>query len=536
MRSRNLPRDDPAKWELFIDYNKQDVVTESSVLAALDGLGTFIPGEGGDEWMQREHRFWAEIDHPINARGVPIDGAFVDGAIKMDGDYRAELEAKMTRMAGIENPNSAPQFKAWMLKETGVICDALNKETMPELLRTAPTDLVREMLQLREEIAQTASVKYHAARRAAGPDDRVRGLLQFNGAPRTGRWSGRLVQIHNMKKGVSPIFDALREAVKRGDRDFVDMWFGGVNTALGHLVRSIFAPAPGRVFVGGDWSAIEAVNLAWLADEKWRREVFATHGKLYEVSASKMFNVPWSEFQAYIDQKKKHPLRQKAKVAELALGFQGGPGAMITMGALDEGIPESELPGIVDAWRLASPRISNWDDGLWIRLQNAAIACVLSGRAIEVKVGPDNCSAVWFEIRRNKLGYKVLQMHLPCGRRLSYFDPQVAKDPKFGKSAVNYKGVNDKKQWNVIWSYGGKWTENLDQAMAASILREALDALRDDPAAFHVHDEIQLEESIERASALAARLKAVMERPLKWAPGLILKAETEILPYYRKTD
>lgn len=428
MRTRNLPHHDPDKWELFKEYCKQDVETERAI-------------RNKERWFtipQKERELWL-LDQRIVSTGVLIDRRMVENAIRMDDDHKEILTAEATELTGLDNPNSPAQLKEWLSEEIGEEVTSLTKTAIPELLDASNSEEVTRVLELRQEMAKTSTKKYQAMLDAVCSDGRVRGLLQFYGASRTGRWSGRLVQLQNLPQNHLPDLDLARETVIEGDRELVEMLYGNVPDTLSQLIRTAIVAPAGQHFIVADFSAIEARVTAWLAGEKWRLDVFASHGKIYEASASQMFKVPIDS----ID--KGSPLRQKGKIAELALGYQGGVGALKTMGGERMGLSEPEMQEIVDNWRAANQNIVR----LWYDIQDAAMTAIGNiGHTVDVR----GCQFKW-----NK---GLLWITLPSGRSLCYATPGIGKN-RFGGDSITYWGINQTtRKWEKQETYGGKLVEN----------------------------------------------------------------------------
>jgi DNA polymerase len=505
-RTRNMPWHEPEKWEQYKAYCIQDVVTEREVRYKLEKHPI----------AEFEQKLW-ELDQRINDQGVNVDTQLVDHAITCDEQYKNKLTIEAAKLTGLDNPNSLPQLKGW-LNDRGLEVDGLTKDTIPELIEQTPSDVVRRALELRQELSKTSVRKYEAMRRGRCKDSRVRGILQFYGANRTGRWAGRLVQVHNLPKNTMSDLEIARDLLRSGDYEMLEILFDRVLNVLSQLIRTAFIPSEGRRFIVSDFSAIEARVIAWLAGEKWRMDVFNTHGKIYEASASTMFKVPLERIV------KGNPeydeLRPKGKVAELALGYQGGPPALIKMGALDMGIPEEDLRPLVDAWRSANPAIKKF----WYDVGNATIDAVGDKRIVKLQHGltfiPDK---------------DYLFIQLPSGRKLAYYKPILKPDPKYGRLQMSYEGVDqDTKKWGRLRTYGGKLVENIVQAVARDCLAESL--IRLDAAGFntamHVHDETVIDEPIEFDSL--DEVVNIMGQPIEWAPGLPLKADAFETEFYMK--
>lgn len=499
-RTRNLPEHDPVKWELFKTYCKQDVEVERSIREKLNNY----------PMPEQELRLWF-LDQKINDCGVRVDLELVKSAIHCYEMYQEKLVEEARHLTGLENPNSPAQLKSWLQDKHGIQIESLAKDTVSEILEEVANPIAKRALELRQEMSRTSVKKYEAMDRAVCSDERVRGLLQYYGAS-TGRFSGRLVQIHNLPRNNMSDLDLARRLLSSGDYEALELLFDSVPDVLSQLIRTAFIPSPGHRFIVSDFSAIEARVIAWLAGENWRLDVFNTHGKIYEASASQMFGVPVESIT------KGSELRQKGKIAELGLGYQGSIGALKSMGALKMGLQESELPEIVAAWRKANPKIVK----LWWDLEAAAIRAV-KDRTVQ-------------KLQRNvKLFYKagVLFMQLPSGRSLAYVRPRIELDERFGRDKLSYEGVELGK-WCRIDTYGGKLAENLTQAIARDCLVESL--LRLDAAgykiAFHVHDEAVLD--VPHGFGSLKEVERVMSEDIDWAPGLPMRAEGFEADYYKK--
>ena len=527
-RARNLPEHDPEKWGLFKAYCMRDVETERAAHAALDG----IP----EKFFTEQHRLWREVDQPVNSRGVRVDMDLVHAAIEMYEEHEKRCLARAVELSGLKNPNSLTQLKKWLLAETGDIVESLNKNNLPAYIASAPNGVVAEVLQLRQQLSLSSIKKYEAVARSVCRDGRVRGLFSFYGANRTGRWSGRLVQMQNLKKN-PPGFDIelARKLIKARDLDTITFLWGDLSVVLSECIRSVFVPRPGYKILSVDYSAVEARGLAWAAWEEWRMEVFRTHGRLYEASASAMFNIPLEQIT------KKHPKRAAGKVAELALGFQGAVDAMIRMKALEMGLLEEELLPIVQAWRKASPAIASqsWQEpGFWAKMEAAAVGCLTTDTPWAVEIGdPADRRKVWFKTVTNN-SYKWMVMILPSGRGLFYFSPQIEEVKRYGKvkKQVSYMGNGDTGKWTRIRTYGGKLTENFDQAFCRDLLAESMDSLKSQDIIAHVHDEVNIEVPEAQALEAEALLLDVFSRTPKWAVGLPLRGDVDVLDFYRKVE
>ncbi len=509
-RSRNYPRHAPDKWELFKEYCCRDVETEMTVERMLSAFP--VPDEVQRQW---------ELDQRINAYGVRLDTELMNGAIECSEQINAELMSEAERLTGLSNPKSIKQLKGWLEKETDSEIGSLDKQSVSELLDGIPQQNVRRVLEIRQELGKTSVTKYRAMANALCGDGRARGLIQFYGANRTGRWAGRLIQVQNLPRTYIESLDLARDLAKSRDVFMLKFLYGNVPDILSQLIRTAFIPSPGNKFAVADFSAIEARVIAWLAGESWRQEVFATHGKIYEASASQMFHVPIERI------KKENPeyaLRAKGKVAELALGYQGSVGALKAMGADKMGLSDEELLEIVERWRLASPRIKD----LWYSLEQAALSAVrdcvpvgVRGLILARECDPAN-------------GLDFLTVRLPSGRKLYYPQPTISEND-FGKPAVHYLGINgDGKKWTRLSTYGGKLTENIVQAIARDCLAVTLERLENAgfQTVMHIHDEAVVDCPPELADLEA--LCGLMKQPIPWAPGLILNADGFVGDYYKK--
>lgn len=508
-RLRNLPHHEPEKWELFKNYCIQDVVTETEIYKRLSNFP--VPQEEQDLWV---------LDQKINAYGVKIDTELVRGALNINDIITAELTEEAVQVTRLDNPNSAAQLGKWLKEKTGQNIENLQKGTVLGLIESLGDKEAVRVLEIRQELAKTSIKKYVAMEEAICPDGRIRGLLQFYGANRTGRWAGRLVQVQNLPRNYLETLDYAREIVKSQDADFLKLVYGNVSDTLSQLIRTAFVPSEGHKFVVADFSAIEARVIAWLAGEQWRQEVFATHGKIYEASASQMFGVPIELI------KKGNPeyaLRQKGKVAELALGYGGSSGALIAMGALDMGLEEKELPDVVRRWRNANKRITD----LWYGIENAVIKLMETGETQGLK-------GIIFSREIDLIyGQDFLTIKLPSGRKLYYPKPHL-KENRFGSNALHYFGVNQTtKKWEVQETYGGKLVENIVQAISRDCLAVTLKRLEAEglQTVMHIHDEAVIDAD---PNADLDKVCELMGQPIEWAPGLLLKAAGFESSYYMK--
>ena len=515
-RTRNLPQHDPEKWAMFKEYNRQDVVTEMEIERRLFDIP--VPDEVQRQWV---------TDLTINCRGVAVDMPLVDGALDIAARTTERLTDEAVKLTGLDNPNSGKQLTAWLSERTGADVDNIRKDTVSSMLKEDYSPDVHRMLKIRQELGKTSTKKYDAIRKCVCPDGRVRGLLQFYGANRTGRWAGRLVQVQNLPRTYTDPLPLARELIKNKSLDGLQAVYGSVYDTLSQLIRTAFVSSncdskEGNVLIDADFSAIEARVISWLADEKWRLNVFRTHGKIYEASAAQMFGVP-------IDRIKKgnpeYALRAKGKVAELALGYQGGAGALIAMGALDMGLHEDELPDIVSRWRDSNSRIQQ----LWWDFNSAAIEVIKGGGMRKVQC----CT---FALERNRAGTYFMTVQLPSGRKLYYVSPRIGTN-RFGGESIIYKGINDKNQFADLETYGGKLVENCVQAIARDCLAVAIDRLEAAgyPIVFHIHDEIVADiKPYTFAEDMLEDVVRIMSSPIPWAPGLPLAADGWVGTYFRK--
>lgn len=510
-RTRNYPHHDPERWKLFKEYCCQDVVTEMEIERRLSSVP--VPNFVQKEW---------ETDLIINARGVMVDMDLVEGALELGTAVREGLMREAMQISGLDNPNSVGQLSKWLEEETGEEISNLQKDTVAKMLaRDDNSPEVQRMLEIRQELGKTSTKKYDAIAAAVCPDGRVRGLLQFYGANRTGRWAGRLVQVQNLPRTYTEPLELARDLVKGRKLDALKCIYGSVPDTLSQLIRTAFIAAPGNVLIDADFSAIEARVISWLAGEEWRLEVFRTHGKIYEASASQMFGVPIELI------KKGNPeyaLRQKGKVAELALGYQGSPSALINMGALDMGIPEEELPDIVSRWRDANKCIRD----LWYKVDAAAVQVIKQGGSVGVK---NIVLSREFNYQQNT---DCMTITLPSGRKLYYIEPKIGQN-QWGNPSVSYMGMDQNtKKWKRTETYGGKLVENCVQAIARDCLAQAIEHLEAAglPVVFHVHDEVVIECPLNTTSL--DNVVRIMSQPIEWAPGLPLGADGWVDTFFKK--
>lgn len=509
-RTRNLPKHDLDKWKLFKEYNRMDVVTEMEDYRRLSAFP--VPDEVQKDWL---------VDYEINSRGVGVDTALVRGALAIDAEQKAELINRAVEITGLSNPNSRGQLLEWINSHSSLNLENLTKDTVATI-KTDDKD-VQELLEIRKEISKNSLSKYTAIETALCSDNRVRGLLQYYGANRTGRWAGRLVQMQNLPRNYIETLDVARGLVKKHNRAGLRMLYGDVTDTLSQLIRTAFVAPEGNTLCVADFSAIEARVLSWLAQEQWRMQVFETTGKIYEAAASMMFGVPQEKI---AKGNPEYALRAKGKVAELALGYQGGPAALIAMGALNMGLTEDELPDIVQRWRKANKRICDF----WVMVDNAAMSVMESAQPVYIAPG------IIFTRESNPVyGMDFLTVQLPSGRKLYYPGPYLSEN-QFGRPAINYRTWMGTK-WVSTSTYGGKLTENITQAVARDCLALALRRLV--AAGYkpltHIHDEVVCEVPLsELHEDEVERMSALMCEPVPWAPGLKLNAAGFTSEYYMK--
>ena len=501
-RCRNYPAHDPEKWALYRSYNRQDVVTEQEILKRLSIYKT----------TEDEQKLWS-LDQDMNDHGVKLDRKLIRNIVDYDTRHREELQDEARRITGLSNPNSPAQLKDWLETE-GIHQTTLSKDTIVTLLKGDIPAEVRRVLEIRQALGKTSVSKYSTMLEAICDDDRLRGILQFYGANRSGRWAGRLVQTHNLARNTLPDLALARELVRDGDFDTLETLFGEPAFVFSELVRTAFIPSDGCRFVVSDFSAIEARVISWIAGEEWRLQTFRDGGDIYCATASQMYHVP------VVKHGINGELRQKGKVAELACGYQGGVGAMKAMDR-DGTIPEEELQGIVDAWRAANPTIPK----LWRTCEMAAKAAIREHRTVRIRHG------IAFSYVNGNLFVK-----LPGGRKLCYWGTRLRQDDMTGRESIVYMGVNQKtKQWQEIETYGGKLVENIVQATARDCLAVAMTrvAALGYKIVMHVHDEMIVDVPIRDKDALTV-INKCMADPIDWAPGLPLKGDGYETPFYMK--
>lgn len=504
-RTRNLPQHDTDKWALFIEYNRQDVVAERTIRKRLlrwepDSL---------------EHRFWC-LDARINERGMRVDRELVHNAIAMDERYKAELTKQAVAISGLENPNSVAQIKQWLLEQEGIEVPSLNKKVVAEVVSQLNGERAKQFMALRARLAKSSTKKYEAMERSACADAHIKGCFQFYGANRTGRFAGRLVQLQNLPQNHMEDLAVARSLVRDNDYETVRLLYDSVSDTLSELIRTALIPEPGHRFIVADFSAIEARVIAWIAGEQWRLDVFRNGGDIYCASASQMFHVP------VVKHGENGHLRQKGKIAELALGYGGGANALKAFGANKMGMTEEEMVNTVDLWREASPRVC----ALWRALERAAIRCVAHKTPQVSAIG-----GIRFEMECG-----ILWMTLPSGRRIAYYGAEYGPS-RFHRDrrALSYMGVDQKtKRWGRVETWGGKLAENVTQATARDCLRDTMLALEDagyDIRA-HVHDEVIISEP--RDGRTVEDVSAIMGRELPWASGLPLRGDGYACDFYMK--
>lgn len=503
-RTRNLPTDDPERWARFIQYNARDVDSEGDIRKRLI---RYRPDPV-------EHRFWC-LDAKINEKGVRYDPVLAKSAIRMDEENKARLIAEAIELTGMQNPKSTAQVKAWLREQEGIEVASLNKKVVADVVGQLTKEDTIRFMQLRTDISKSSVSKYAAMVRSASPvDDHIRGCTQFYGATRTGRFAGRIVQFQNLPQNHIPDLALARSLVRTCDTETVELLYDGISDTLSQLIRTALVPDPGQHFIVSDFSAIEARVIAWFAGEEWRIETFENGGDIYCTSASQIYGVP------VVKHGENGHLRQKGKVAELACGYGGGVNAMKAFDT-DKLLTDEEMAEIVAMWRDASPKIVK----LWKALENAAIKSITRKTSAVSSLGN-----VRFDYENG-----ILWMNLPSGRRIAYWDAQYAPSKwKKGQRTISYMGLNDKKKWGRIETWGGKLTENLVQATARDCLRDkmlGLDAAGFD-IRFHVHDEVVVTEPVDGKTL--EQMNAIMNEPLPWAPGLPLRGDGYYCDFYQK--
>lgn len=506
-RTRNLPKHDPDKWFAYGMYNMQDVVTEMECYRRLSAFP--VPEEVEKQW---------QIDIRMNATGVGIDRQLVDGALTIDEENKKSLLEEAYELTGLSNPNSRNQLLDWLNSNTNLELEKLTKDSVAAAMTDAD-DLAKKVLTIRKKLAKSSVSKYEMMASATGNDGRLRGTLQFYGANRTGRWAGRLLQVQNLPRNYIVNLDTARDLVRASNRVGLGLLFGDVSDTLSQLIRTAIVAKEGYTLCVADFSAIEARVIAWLSGETWRQKVFAEGGDIYCASASSMFGVP------VVKHGVNGHLRQKGKVAELALGYQGGVNALKAMGALDMGLTEEELPNIVELWRQASPKIKE----LWYTVEKAAVYTVTTGNPMTIDHG------ITFRLEVDPFyGYRYMTIELPSGRKLFYPDPHI-KLNNFDKEAVHFK-TQLNNAWVTESTYGGKLVENITQAVARDCLALTLMRLYDNglPAIMHIHDEAVIEVPKDVADEYLDIVEKTFALPIPWADGLVLTAAGFTNDYYMK--
>ena len=506
-RTRNLPKHDPDKWAAYIAYNKQDVVTEMECYRRLSAFP--VPEDVESQW---------QVDIRMNATGVGIDRELVDGALTINEENKKALLEEAYELTGLSNPNSRNQLLDWLNSNTNLELERLTKDSVAAAMTDAD-DLAKKVLTIRKKLAKSSVSKYEMMASATGNDGRLRGTLQFYGANRTGRWAGRLLQVQNLPRNYITNLDIARDLVKASNRVGLGLLFGDVSDTLSQLIRTAIVAKDGYTLCVADFSAIEARVIAWLSGETWRQKVFAEGGDIYCASASSMFGVP------VVKHGVNGHLRQKGKVAELALGYQGGVNALKAMGALDMGLTEEELPNIVELWRQASPKIKE----LWYTVEKAAVYTVTTGNPMTIEHG------ITFRLEVDPFyGYRYMTIELPSGRKLFYPDPHI-KLNNFDKEAVHFK-TQLNNAWVTESTYGGKLVENITQAVARDCLALTLTRLSGNglPAIMHIHDEAVIEVPKDEADEYLDIVEKTFALPIPWAEGLVLTAAGFTNDYYMK--
>lgn len=522
-RTRNLPRHDPAKWALFKEYNGQDVVTEMEIDRRLSAFP--VPAFVQKQW---------ETDLMMNARGVAADMEMVSGALVIGATVKSQLMAEARQLSGLDNPNSIKQLARWLTDATDSDAEitSVTKETVATMLKQPQPANVQRMLEIRQELGKTSTKKYDALETCIADDGRVRGLLQFYGANRTGRWAGRLVQVQNLPRTYTHPLPPARQLVKDRNIDGLRLMYGSINDTLSQLIRTAFVATPGNVLIDADFSAIEARVISWLAGQEWRLEVFRTHGKIYEASASQMFHVPIEKI------KKGNPeyaLRQRGKVAELALGYQGGVSAMRRMDTghnLDD-LSDDEVKGIVDRWRETNSMIRD----LWNIVDSAAVTIITNGGAQTIRSETTD-AVITLACELDVItGTRYMTILLPSGRKLYYPSPEIGVN-RWGNPSVSYMGQNQTtKRWERVETYGGKLVENIVQAIARDCLAIAIENLEAQGlhVVFHIHDEVVIDTPAwADEDTMLDTVTKIMTKPIPWAQMLPLNADGWVDKFFKK--
>lgn len=522
-RTRNLPKHDPAKWKLFKEYNGQDVVTEMEIDRRLSAFP--VPAFVQKQW---------ETDLMMNARGVAADMEMVSGALVIGATVKSQLMAEARQLSGLDNPNSIKQLARWLTEATDSDAEitSVTKETVATMLKQPQPANVQRMLEIRQELGKTSTKKYDALETCIADDGRVRGLLQFYGANRTGRWAGRLVQVQNLPRTYTHPLPPARQLVKDRNIDGLRLMYGSINDTLSQLIRTAFVATPGNVLIDADFSAIEARVISWLAGQEWRLEVFRTHGKIYEASASQMFHVPIEKI------KKGNPeyaLRQRGKVAELALGYQGGVSAMRRMDTghnLDD-LSDDEVKGIVDRWRETNSMIRD----LWNIVDSAAVTVITNGGAQTIRSETTD-AVITLACELDVItGTRYMTILLPSGRKLYYPSPEIGVN-RWGNPSVSYMGQNQTtKRWERVETYGGKLVENIVQAIARDCLAIAIENLEAQGlhVVFHIHDEVVIDTPAWADNdTMLDTVTKIMTKPIPWAQALPLNADGWVDKFFKK--
>lgn len=522
-RTRNLPKHDPAKWKLFKEYNGQDVVTEMEIDRRLSAFP--VPAFVQKQW---------ETDLTMNARGVAADMEMVSGALVIGATVKSQLMAEARQLSGLDNPNSIKQLARWLTEATDSDAEitSVTKETVATMLKQPQSANVQRMLEIRQELGKTSTKKYDALETCIADDGRVRDLLQFYGANRTGRWAGRLVQVQNLPRTYTHPLPPARQLVKDRNIDGLRMMYGSINDTLSQLIRTAFVATPGNVLIDADFSAIEARVISWLAGQEWRLEVFRTHGKIYEASASQMFHVPIEKI------KKGNPeyaLRQRGKVAELALGYQGGVSAMRRMDTghnLDD-LSDDEVKGIVDRWRETNSMIRD----LWNIVDSAAVTVITNGGAQTIRSETTD-AVITLACELDVItGTRYMTILLPSGRKLYYPSPEIGVN-RWGNPSVSYMGQNQTtKRWGRVETYGGKLVENIVQAIARDCLAIAIENLEAQGlhVVFHIHDEVVIDTPAWADNdTMLDTVTKIMTKPIPWAQALPLNADGWVDKFFKK--